>query len=265
MILNRPVVLCFSGHDPCGGAGIQADIEALISHQCHAASVITVLTDQNTHNVISLSPQHPEHFSAQARTVLADLPVKAIKIGLIGDEQIAQAIQALLLEHPHIPVILDPILAAGGGSSLASTLLTNSIFELLLPLTFIATPNAQEARALTQQADLNACGEVLLAKGCRYVLITGADEVSEVVCNRLYHADHAVESFSWDRLPGQYHGSGCTLASSIAALIAQGLDPFTAIHEAQEYTWNTLKHAYQTGHGQLNPHRVFWAEMDSED
>ncbi len=112
----RPVVLCFSGHDPCGGAGIQADMEVLVSHQCHAASVITVLTEQNTHNVKAIYPQTPGQFNAQASSVLADLPVKVIKIGLIGDYQLALAIHALLLAHPKIPVILDPILAAGGGS-----------------------------------------------------------------------------------------------------------------------------------------------------
>ncbi|NOT85833.1 MAG: hydroxymethylpyrimidine/phosphomethylpyrimidine kinase [Methylococcaceae bacterium] len=260
----RPVVLCFSGHDPCGGAGIQADIEVLISHQCHAASVITVLTEQDTQDVKNLSPQTAAQFSAQARTVLADLSVKAIKIGLIGDYAIALAIHALLLEHPTIPVILDPILAAGGGASLADQRLTDAIVELLLPLSLIITPNRQEARQLSQLVEVNACGEALITKGCQYVLITGADEDTErpVVCNRLYQADKRLDSFNWDRLPGRYHGSGCTLAASIAALIAHGMDAFIAINEAQEYTWNTLNAAYQTGRGQLNPNRLFWVENE---
>ncbi len=103
----------------------------------------------------------------------------------------------------------------------------------------------------------------MVKQGCGYVLITGADEDSPVVCNRLYQPGLAVEQFNWDRLPGRYHGSGCTLAAGIAALIAQGLDPFTAIHEAQDYTWNALNHAYQTGAGQLNPNRLFWVENGS--
>ncbi|MEQ1635488.1 MAG: hydroxymethylpyrimidine/phosphomethylpyrimidine kinase [Methylococcales bacterium] len=258
----RPVVLCFSGHDPCGGAGIQADIEVLISHQCHAASVITVLTEQDTQNVKNLSPQSAGQFSAQARTVLADLAVKAIKIGLIGDYAIALAIHEILLEHPAIPVILDPVLAAGGGSRLADQRLTVAIYELLLPLTLIVTPNRQEARQLTELSDLNASAEALLAKGCQYVLITGADEeaASPVVCNRLYQQDKRIDTFNWDRLPGNFHGSGCTLAASIAGLIAHGIEAFIAINEAQEYTWNALNAAYQTGHGQLNPNRLFWVE-----
>lgn len=258
----RPVVLCFSGHDPCGGAGIQADIEVLVSHQCHAASVITVLTNQDTHNVKALIPQSAEQFSAQARSVLADLPVKAIKIGLIGDYAIALAIQSLLLEHPKIPVILDPILAAGGGRDLADSSLQQAIFERLLPLTLVATPNSHEARQLTQLSNVNACGEVLVAQGCSYVLITGADEDSPLVSNRLYQPGQSSETFNWERLPGAYHGSGCTLATSIAALIAHGLDPFAAIHEAQDFTWNALNHAYQTGTGQLNPDRLFWVATD---
>ncbi|MCX7088594.1 MAG: hydroxymethylpyrimidine/phosphomethylpyrimidine kinase [Methylococcales bacterium] len=260
----RPVVLCFSGHDPCGGAGIQADIEVLISHKCHAASVITVLTEQDTRNVKKMSPQSAENFSAQARTVLADLPVKAIKIGLIGDYSLALAIRDLLIEYPAIPVILDPILVAGGGSDLADQPLRTAITDLLVPLALIITPNSHEARQLTQMTVVNASGEALLARGCQYVLITGADEDSPVVCNRLYQKNTPVEAFSWDRLPGRYHGSGCTLAASIAALVAHGLDPFMAINEAQEYTWNALNHAYKTGHGQLNPDRMFWMENDSE-
>ena len=265
MAALRPVVLSFSGHDPSGGAGIQADIEVLISHKCHAASVITVLTEQDTQDVKKLSPQNAGQFSAQARTVLADLPVKVIKIGLIGDYTIALAIHTLLLEHPAIPVILDPVLAAGGGSSLADQRLIDAIVELLLPLTLIVTPNSQEARQLTQLPDLNASAEALLAKGCRYVLITGADEEqgNPVVCNRLYQQDKRVDTFNWDRLPGRFHGSGCTLAASIAGLIAHGMDAFIAINEAQEYTWNALNAAYQTGHGQLNPNRLFWVENES--
>lgn len=262
--LKKPVVLCFSGHDPCGGAGVQADIEALVSQQCHAASVITVLTAQDTYNVKAIVPQDAAHFKQQALMVMADLPIKVIKIGLIGDYEIALAIHALLLAHPHIPVILDPILTAGGGSSLANATLRTAIFELLLPLTYIVTPNAYEARQLTQLDDLDEGAEILLGQGCRHVLITGADESSPAVCNRFYQQHQPVELFNWDRLPGQYHGSGCTLAASIAALTAHGLPAFMAVNEAQDYTWNALNHAYQTGAGQLNPNRLFWAENEHQ-
>lgn len=263
MSKNRPVILSFSGHDPSGGAGVQADIETIISHQCHACSVITALTEQDSYNVIKLIPQKPQDIISQAETILNDLPVKAIKIGLIGHHEIAEAIQSILLQHPNIPVILDPVLAAGGGTSLASEKLVNHIVDLLLPCTTVLTPNSEEARVLANKSNLIDCGHELLAKGCKNVLITGSHEQSTTVNNQLFQADDKLETFSWDRLSGSYHGSGCTLASAIAALMAHGLDPFTAISEAQEYTWNSLADAYQAGKGQLNPGRLFWVEQAS--
>jgi hydroxymethylpyrimidine/phosphomethylpyrimidine kinase len=260
MSTNRPIVLSFSGHDPSGGAGIQADIETLISHQCHACSVITTLTEQDSTNVKKLIPQNPQDIIDKANTVLNDFPVKAIKIGLIGHHQTAEAIHTVLKEHSHIPVILDPILAAGGGTSLANKQLIHYITEQLLSCTTVLTPNSEEARILAQQSNLTDCGETLLAKGCEYVLITGTHEQSITVNNQLFQTNDKTETFSWDRLEQSYHGSGCTLASSIAALIAHGLDPFTAIAEAQEYTWNSLEAAYRPGRGQFNPNRFFWTE-----
>jgi hydroxymethylpyrimidine/phosphomethylpyrimidine kinase len=257
---NQPVVLSFSGHDPSGGAGIQADIETLISHQCHSCSVITALTEQDSHNVKKLIPQKAQDIKDQANRILADFPVKSIKIGLLGHHETAIAIESILLENSHIPVILDPVLAAGGGTSLANKQLISSIFEKLLPSTTILTPNSEEARQLAQHNDLTECGKKLLSKGCNFVLITGAHEQSTTVNNQLFQANGKTETFKWDRLEGSYHGSGCTLASSIAGLIAQGLDPFTAISEAQDYTWNSLEAAYQAGQGQFNPDRLFWME-----
>ncbi|OAI12324.1 hydroxymethylpyrimidine/phosphomethylpyrimidine kinase [Methylomonas koyamae] len=258
--MSRPVVLCFSGHDPSGGAGIQADIETIASHRCHAASVITALTEQDSRNVKKLLPQRPADLVSQAQTVLADIQVAAVKIGLIGSAELAEAIADVLQSCPRIPVVLDPVLAAGGGSDLAGQGLIDAINNRLLPLATVVTPNASEARRLTGLADLDACGKALRHRGAEYVLITGADEDSELVHNRLYLADGVNETFNWERLPYSYHGSGCTLASAIAALLAQGLDPFSAISEAQDYTWQSLAAAYRPGRGQHNPERFFWVE-----
>ncbi|MEQ1528466.1 MAG: hydroxymethylpyrimidine/phosphomethylpyrimidine kinase [Methylococcales bacterium] len=262
MQVYRPVVLSFSGHDPSGGAGVQADIETLISHQCHAASIITVLTEQNSQNVKKLIPQKPEHIIAQANTLLADLSVQAFKIGLIGDYEIAQAIYEILKQYPAIPVVLDPVLAAGGGTELANARLITGIMDLLIPLTTVLTPNSEEARKLCNLDNLQDCGLALLKQGCKYVLITGTHEDTPSVSNQLFHDKRCWETYTWDRLPASYHGSGCTLASAIAALLAHGLDPVQAVTEAQEYTWNTLKYAYLPGKGQHNPNRLFWVDNE---
>ncbi len=257
---KRPVVLSFSGHDPSGGAGIQADIESLLSHQCHPCSVITGLTEQDSRNVKKLIPQAPQDIIDQARTLFADFDIAAIKIGLLGHHETATAVHSILTEHPDIPVVFDPVLAAGGGTSLSTDQLIDCITQLLLPLTTVLTPNSEEARKLTGQNSLNDCGQLLQSMGADYVLITGTHEQSQQVNNQLFLEHNRTETFSWERLPKNYHGSGCTLASAIAGLIAHGLDPFTAITEAQEYTWHSLQAGYRIGRGQYNPNRLFWME-----
>jgi hydroxymethylpyrimidine/phosphomethylpyrimidine kinase len=260
MIQNRPTVLSFSGHDPSGGAGVQADNETLVSHRCHAVSVITTLTEQDTLNVKKLIPQNSDNILNQAITLMADIPIKVIKIGLLGDPEIALAVHTILKQNPHIPVIFDPVLAAGGGADLSNDSLISAIKDLLLPYTTVLTPNSEEARTLTGLDDLTECGLSLLEKGCDYVLITGSHETTPEVCNQLFHAGQVIEIYSWNRLPYSYHGSGCTLAASIAALLAQGLDVLDAIAEAQEFTWNALNFAYQSGKGQHNPNRFYWVD-----
>ena len=262
MTRKRPVVLCLSGHDPSGGAGIQADIEALLSHRCHPCSVITALTEQDTGNVYRLKPQRPEDVLAQAQRILNDMQVDSIKIGLLGHAETAQAIAEILHRHPAIPVVLDPVLAAGGGASLANGDLLQAILQLL-PLCTIVTPNSEEARKLAPDADsLEQCGAELSTTGCDYVLITGTHENTASVSNRLFQQGRCIETFTWNRLPESYHGSGCTLAAAIAALLAQRLDPVHAIQEAQEYTWNSLAAGYRPSQRQHLPNRLYW--MDEE-
>ena len=260
MLPNRPAVLSFSGHDPSGGAGVQADIETIASHQCHSLSVITALTEQDTQNVIKLIPQNPRNIINQAQTLIADIPIKAFKIGLLGHPDTAHAVHSVINQHPNIPVVFDPVLAAGGGTDLSDDSLINAINELLLPYTTVLTPNSEEAHRLTGLHKLNECGLSLLQKGCDYVLITGTHETTPEVSNQLFHNGQCIETYSWHRLPYSYHGSGCTLAASIAALLAQGLDILAAVAEAQEFTWNALQAGFQPGKGQHIPNRFFWVD-----
>lgn len=261
-----PVVMVFSGNDPSGGAGIQADIESLASHGCHTAPVITALTVQDTQDVLGYVPLDASLIIEQARAVLEDMPISAFKIGLLGSADVVEGIHSLLVDYPDVPVVLDPVLRAGNGAELADPEVLETMTTLLLPLTTVLTPNSLEARLLAPEADsLDACAMALLEREVEFVLITGTHENTAEVTNRLYGNHRLLESFTWTRLPESYHGSGCTLASSIAGLLAQGLEPFTAIHEAQEYTWETLKHGYRLGMGQYLPNRLFWAQIDDED
>jgi hydroxymethylpyrimidine/phosphomethylpyrimidine kinase len=260
-----PVVMCFSGLDSTGGAGLQADIEANASMGCHTAPVATALTVQDTQQVMAYTPVDTSVLIAQARAVLEDIPVAAIKIGMLGDVPVIEAIHTLLTDYPNIPVVLDPILAGGGGGELSNELVIDAMIHMLLPLTTVLTPNSLEARALAPEADtLDACGQELLDMGCELVLLTGTHEDAEHVENRLFGNRRLLETFTWERLPHSYHGSGCTLAAAIAGLLAHGLEPFTAIHEAQEYTWEALRNGYRVGMGQLLPNRFFWARGEKD-
>jgi hydroxymethylpyrimidine/phosphomethylpyrimidine kinase len=143
--------------------------------------------------------------------------------------------------------------------------------ELLLPQTTILTPNSREARRLAQgdgedeeELALASCAEKLIGLGCEYVLITGTHENTPQVVNTLYGPEGLVRSDNWERLPGSYHGSGCTLAAAIAASLANGLELPEAVHEAQEYTWQTLNAGFRPGMGQYIPDRFFWARETDE-
>lgn len=255
-----PVVMAFSGHDATGGAGIQADIETLASMGCHCAPVITALTVQDTRGVMCYTATEGTLLLEQARAVLEDMAVAAFKVGMVGSVENVEFIHSLLMDYPNIPLVLDPVLASGGGGDLSDEGIIDALRTLLIPQTTVLTPNSLEARRLASEADtLDACAQALLEMGCEFVLITGAHEMTPRVENRLYAEHRKLETFTWERLPESYHGSGCTLASAIAGLLAQGLEPFAAVHEAQEYTWETLRHGYRVGMGQHLPNRLFWA------
>lgn len=261
-----PVVLVFAGTDPSGGAGVQADIETLASMGCHAAPVITAVTVQDTVDIKRYEPMNPSLVIEQARAILEDVPVASIKIGMLGSVEVVEVIHTILLDYPDLPVVMDPVVAAGGGGMLADDDILDAMVNLLFPYVTILTPNSQEARAFAQEADnLDACAQELLEHGCEYVLITGTHENTPTVINNLYADHQLIESFNWERLPQSFHGSGCTLAVAIAGLLAQGLDPANAIYEAQEYTWETLNNGYRIGMGQSIPNRLFWAHGDDEE
>ncbi len=256
---NTPQVLVLAGHDPSGGAGIQADIEALASQGCRALPVITGLTVQNTARFEELVPVEAELFKRQLTCLLDDMPVTACKIGMVGDATIAQVIHDILTELPDLPVILDPVLASGTGTDVGGDTVISAINDLLLPHCLICTPNSVEARRLTGCEDLDDAAAKLISSGCEYVLLTGTHEDTDTVVNSLYGSEGLIDRFEVPRLPGEYHGSGCTLASALAGLIAQGVSVETAVIEALRYTMESLEHALAVGQGQLIPDRLFWS------
>ena len=269
---SPPIVLAFAATDPSGGAGLQADILTLSSMGCHPLSVVTAVTVQDTVGVEELLPLDAEWIADQARCVLEDMPVSVFKIGLLGSVEIIAVIAEIVSDYPEVPLVLDPILTSGRGDDLASDDIISAMRELLVPQATVLTPNSLEARRLAledsdenEYPGLDECARRLLALGCEYILITGTHENTPEVVNTLYSQEGSVRSDAWQRLPGSYHGSGCTLASAIAATIANGLDISEAVRDAQEYTWQTLNTAYRPGMGQHIPDRLFWARDEDQN
>lgn len=262
---SPPLVLVFAASDPSSGAGIQADLLTLASLGCHPLTALTAVTVQDTVGVQSVHPLGAELVEQQARTILEDMPVVAFKIGVLGSVENVLAVAEIVSDYPEIPLILDPVLASGRGDDLSSEEIISAIREMLLPQTTLLTPNAPEARRLAEsdedesEPSIDICAQRLIEMGAQYVLITGTHENTPQVINTLYGPDGVIRSDPWERLPGSYHGSGCTLASAIAGCIAGGASIEDAVRDAQDYTWQTLKSGFRAGMGQFIPDRFFWA------
>ena len=267
-----PIVLVFAASDPSGGAGLQADILTLSSMGCHPLSAVTAITVQDTLGVEDVMAVEDEWVADQARCLLEDMPVAIFKVGLIGSVENVAAIAEVVADYPDIPLILDPVIASGRGDELAGDDILAAMQEMLIPQTTLLTPNSLEARRIAQiddddgdaEPDLAECARRIIEMGCEFVLITGTHENTPQVVNTLYGESGVLRSDSWPRLPGSYHGSGCTLASAIAASIAHGLDIPEAVKEAQEFTWQTLNAGFRPGMGQHIPDRLFWAREEED-
>lgn len=271
---SPPAVLTFAASDPSGGAGIQADLMTISSMGCHALSVITALTVQDTIGIDSILAIDADWVDDQARALLEDMPVDVFKIGLLGSVENIAVIAGILSDYPDIPLVFDPVLASGRGDELADEEMISAFRELLLPQTTVLTPNSLEARRLAGETDgdddgegdlsLAECARRMITFGCEYVLLTGTHENTPQVVNDLYNMDGLVRSDRWERLSGSYHGSGCTLASAVAAGLAHRLSVSDAVREAQDYTWRTLAAGFRPGMGQFIPDRFFWARRTED-
>ncbi|MBI1195270.1 MAG: hydroxymethylpyrimidine/phosphomethylpyrimidine kinase [Gammaproteobacteria bacterium] len=249
------VVMVFSGLDPSGGAGVQADIQVITALGAHCAPIVTALTVQDTVALKGYRTVDPELIRDQAQTILSDMPVAAIKIGMLGSPESVEVVSSIIEDHPAIPVVLDPVLRAGGGGDLVDGDAISHMKLRLFPLVTVLTPNVAEARALSGCSDIDEAAAAVLGMGCSHALITGGDEEGLRIVNGYYDRGGYCEHYFWTRLPGVYHGSGCTLAAALATRLAQGAEPARAVVQAQEYTHSCIQFAYAVGKGQLIPDR----------
>jgi len=253
----RPTVLCFSGLDPSGGAGIQADIEAIGQSGAHAAIACTALTIQNSQQVFGFEASSSQLLLAQANAVVQDLPIRCVKSGMLGTTDNISALADFLAEHPDYLYVLDPVLVANSGGSLGNLATLVEAFQVLLPLATLITPNTVELRALTDENDIEVATQKLFQMGAKAVLVKGGHEdTPDYILNALYINGELIAESRCPRLAGEFHGSGCSLASFIAGRLAQGDNLKQAVQYAETWLFGVLQQAESPVlHGQKIPKR----------
>jgi hydroxymethylpyrimidine kinase/phosphomethylpyrimidine kinase len=260
-------VLIIAGSDPGAGAGLQQDLKAATLLGVYGLTVVTALTIQNSQGVQAVQPVSPEVVAAQLEAVLKDFPVDAVKVGMLATSDIVRTVARRLRGLDAVPLVLDPVLAAGGGFPLLEEAGITALKEELLPLTELLTPNAPEAARLADlevrtPEDLEEAARRLQALGPRWVLAKGGHLPGEPV-------DVLTDGNNTYRLPGarlaapHHHGSGCLLASACAAGLAQGLSMPEAVNRARSLTRQALKYGLPLGRGAgpVNPYAPFAREQ----
>ena len=254
----RGRVLVIAGSDSGGGAGIQADIKAVAAMGAYAATVLTALTAQNTLGVQAVMPVPAAFVRRQAASVLDDIGADAVKLGMLGCADVIGTVADLLATNT-APVVLDPVMVAKGGTALLPADALDALRERLVPLATLLTPNVPEARTLTGQEvesvrDMEAAAEALLRRGAGAVLMKGG-HLPGPVCTDLLVTPDGVLALREPRLHTRHtHGTGCTLASAVAAGLAQGMHLHDAARRARQFVQAAIAAApgYGGGHGPLD-------------
>jgi hydroxymethylpyrimidine/phosphomethylpyrimidine kinase len=248
-------VLVIAGSDSGGGAGIQADIKSITALGGFAMTAITALTAQNTEGIVAIHDTPPEFVTQQIEAVMKDLGADCVKLGMLHTAPIIRAVvEALDRFCPGIPVVVDPVMTAKGGASLleSDTLLK----EQVIPRARLLTPNLPEAEALTGPGDdADALVAALLALGPQAVLLKGGHRPGDDVMDLLVERGHPPIRFTSKRIESRHtHGTGCSLASGIAAGLAQGLPLDQSVGRARAYVLEAIRTApgFGRGHGPLN-------------
>ena len=246
--------LTIAGSDSGGGAGIQADLKTFMAHGVYGASVITGITAQNTLGVEAVDLVSPTLVGQQIDAVLGDIGADAAKTGMLGSAAIIEVVASKLPLYRLERLVVDPVMVAKSGDRLLDEDAVEALRTLLLPLALVVTPNLPEAsvllgRPVEVERDMAAAARDLHALGPRYVLLKGGHLPSDDVVDVLYDGDRLHELRS-SRIHTQHtHGTGCTYAAAIAALLARGLKVERAVHEAREYLIGAIAHATAVGAG----------------
>ncbi|MCS5590666.1 MAG: hydroxymethylpyrimidine/phosphomethylpyrimidine kinase [Candidatus Thioglobus sp.] len=251
---SADTVLLFSGLDPSGAAGVSADIETINQFGITPLPIITTLTVQNTQNVTFLEATNNSLIQAQFKSIKEDIDFKVVKIGLLGSSSQIKTIAKLLINRSDLFIVLDPIIVSSSDNELSTDSMIEAMRNDLIPLCSLLTPNLSELSSLAP--GLNEQSAVASLK-CPWVLVTTSDSSEVEIEHRLYHHSNLVSKFTYKKLPGNYHGSGCTLSSAISALIATDVSVEDSCRRALDYTYQTLLNAKKLGKMQYHPNRTY--------
>lgn len=257
---HRRTVLIFAGNDPSGGAGMTADVSAVQAVGAHPLSVLTTLTVQDNNRVYANHPVAAELVRVQTAALMAHIQIDAVKIGAMGSVENALAIVYIIGQlrssRRNIPVVLDTVLASGRGDALSCESL-DAVWAALYPLVTVITPNLIEAQYLSGKTAADAQAAWFVAQGAGYALIKGGHGTEPKTVRNIGLAHNGARS-EWrtTRLAGEFHGTGCTLASAIAAYLALGFSSAESVERGQKYCFQTLQFAYRIAAGQSIPERV---------
>jgi hydroxymethylpyrimidine/phosphomethylpyrimidine kinase len=256
-LMTTPVALTIAGSDSSGGAGIQADLKTFAALGVYGASAITALTAQNTQGVAGIHPVPPEFVAAQIDAVFSDLAVGAVKIGMVAQQAVIEAIVASLKRWSPKHIVLDPVMVATSGDRLLNAGAVEALRRELVPIASIVTPNLPEAAVLleeavaTDAAAIQSQGKRLLAMGCPAVLIKGGHGKGSESIDYLVRADGVIALPAPRVATNNTHGTGCSLSSAIAAGLAKGETLETAVRNAKNFISAAIAEAdrFAVGHG----------------
>lgn len=266
--MDRETVLTIAGSDPCGGAGIQADLKTLVACGVHGVSAITAITAQNTCGVQQVFPLPADQVAAQIDALAEDLKIGAAKTGILCQASIVRVVCQKASQYRWEKLVVDPVLAAGSGHAFLQGEDLRVFREELLPLAYLLTPNLAEAEALTGMKEIQdsrgmkEAAVKLHALGARNVLLKGGHLPGEPL--DLLYDGIAFTEYREERRPGLAHGTGCTLAAAIAAGLAQGLALQEAVGKAKAYLVSLLDHPLKLGQGQLLLDPLFPLRREAE-
>ncbi|MGL4729872.1 MAG: bifunctional hydroxymethylpyrimidine kinase/phosphomethylpyrimidine kinase [Bosea sp. (in: a-proteobacteria)] len=266
--MGIPAALTIAGSDSGGGAGIQADLKTFSALGVYGASVITALTAQNTLGVQGVCAVPPEFVGQQIDSVLSDIPVKAIKIGMLAQRAVIAAVRDGLQRHDKRPVVLDPVMVAASGDPLLAEDAVAAIVSELFPLSALVTPNLHEAARLTgeamalDEAAMRHQGELLVRAGAAAVLIKGGHGEGPEAVDVLVTPQGVMRLASPRLATKNVHGTGCTLSSAIAAGLAKGLGLEDAVRAAKAYVHEAIAQSAKLdvgqGHGPAHHFYRWW-------